>query len=93
MVLTPTVLNCYQFEQNSLCLVDLPQPIGYRRFTLSAISEMNTNLLENSRYIAFSSMNCTIQIFDLSTGHNFLELNDPIQWVKFVLYYSSYIVI
>lgn len=80
MILTPTALNCYQFECNdTLCLVDLPQPIGYQPFTLSSISEMNTNLPENSRFIALSLINCTIQIFDLSSGYKYLELNDPVQ--------------
>lgn len=80
MVLTPTTVTCYQYEwDNSLSLLDLPQPIGYQQFTLSSISKMNTNLLNNTRYIAFSLINCTIQICDLSSGYNFLELNDPIQ--------------
>lgn len=80
LVFTPTALNCYQFEwDDTLCLVDLPQPISYQPFTLSSISEMNTNLPENSQYIAFSLINCTIQIFELSSGHKFLELNDPVQ--------------
>lgn len=80
LVLTPTSVNCYQFEwDNSLSSVDFPQLIGYQHFMLSSISEMNTNLLNNSRYIAFSLINCTIQICDLSSGYNFLELNDPVQ--------------
>lgn len=73
-------MDYYQFNwHDTTRLENHPQKIGYQSFKLYSISEEYTNNINKSRYVAFSLSNCTIQICDLSTGYNFLNLNDHVQ--------------
>lgn len=73
-------MACYKFDwDKSVRIMDYPKPIGYERFKLFSISEEHMNKTNDSRYVALSLNNCTIQICDLWTGYNFLDLNDPVQ--------------
>lgn len=74
-------MQTYQlFWDKSLRLKSpLPHPKGYQDYILSAVSEDYTTIANHPRYVAFSLSNFTIQICDLDSGYNFLDLNDPIQ--------------
>lgn len=81
LILTQENVACYKFDWDKSFerIRDYPKRIGYERFKLFSISEEHTNNSNDSRYVALSLSNCTIQICDLWTGYNFLDLNDPVQ--------------
>lgn len=73
-------MGCYQFDWHEAeHLVNYPQQINYQQFKLFSISEEHPNNINESRFIACSLNNCTIQICELSTGFNFLDLSNQVQ--------------
>lgn len=82
--MTPNKVQCYQFSWTELKSIDeYPQQLSKQHYKFFSISEDYKGKQINSfRYLAFSLSNCTIQICNSLTGYNYLELNDPVQYVK-----------
>lgn len=80
LILTQDKISSYKFDWDEpIRIIDYQKSTISKLYKLFSISEEHTNKKNDSRYVALSLSNCTIQICDLWTGYNFLELNDPVQ--------------